>query len=286
MKRTSLFRLFVATTLIALVSGCASVSRYSETIKPSASVSGIKVSHLDFDKIDLILEVMVENRNPLAINLAAIQYALKIGENRLVEGNHQQSIAVAARSTTPVSVPMRLSFAELKRVAGDLWDRDFVDYQIDLALTLPLPLMGDYTIPLAKQGTMPVPKVPQVKLQQLQVEKVGLSGAELLAKIEVANPNGFDLTLANFDYTLSVNQQQWGEGNIATPSTIGQKSASIIAIPLKLDLRTIGSSAYRMILNRAAVEYQVNSSVTVDTPVELLRHITLPFNFSGTTSLK
>lgn len=63
----------------------------------------------------------------------------------------------AAGEVTKLEVPVKLPYdflISLMRDVGRDWD---IDYQLDVGLTIDLPVVGNFTIPLSTQGELKLP---------------------------------------------------------------------------------------------------------------------------------
>jgi LEA14-like dessication related protein len=128
--------------------------------------------------------------------------------------------------------------------------------------------------------------MPQIKVKGVKISKLSFTSAELLTQVEVNNPNAFNLAMSNLNYQLNINNQKWGEGNIAKTSNIPEKGKGVIDIPVKLDLVSVGQAAYKVLLNKSTIEYELTGNATVDTGLELLRNYKMPLDVKGKTSLQ
>ena len=283
--KTTMQKLFLLLAVFYL-SACAELTKHTGAIKPTAKVTGMRLANIDFDKVDLIFDLAVENKNPIALDIAGLDYDLKIENQSLVSGVTAQAIKIQANSTSPVQLPISLKFDDLKKLPGELRNKDNFAYQLDTIFNVNLPIIGNYALPVSKQGELPVPKIPDVKIKNVKINKLSFTSAELITQVEVTNPNAFDLALSNFNYQLNVNQQPWGQGNITQKSNIPKKGKGIINIPVKLDLLTAGKSAYTLLVNKSPLDYQLKGNVTLDTGLELLKNYKLPLDVKGKALLK
>lgn len=273
--------------LLALfLAGCAEITKYSETIKPTASLTGVRLANINFEQADLVFDLAVENKNPVPIDLAGLDYDLKIANQSLVSGVTAQAIKIKANGTSPVKLPITLKFADLKKLPGELWNKDKFSYQLDTKFNLNLPVIGNYAIPVSKQGELPVPKIPEIKVKDVKVKNLSFSTADLIAQVEISNPNAFDLAMSDFNYQLNINQQTWGKGSLNEKNHVPQKGKTVIDIPVKLDILSAGQSAYKMLLNKTPMQYQLTGNLTLDTGIELLRNYKMPLDVKGTAALQ
>jgi LEA14-like dessication related protein len=146
-------------------------------------------------------------------------------------------------------------------------------------------VIGNYAIPVAKQGELPVPRLPRVSLKDVTVGNLNLASADLVARVEIENPNAFDLVFTGFDYRLKINRRDWGQGSIKENVTVPEKGRSTIDIPVKLDMLSMGRTVYQVLAERQVLEYQLSGQATLDTGLELLRNFRMPLDVEGKASL-
>jgi len=281
----SINKLLLLFFTISLI-GCAELAKHADTIKPTAKLTGTRLANITFDQVDLVFDLAVENKNPIALDLAGLDYDLKIENQSLVSGVTAKAVNLKANATSPVQLPVTLKFDDLKKLPGELWKKDRLAYDLQTKFNINLPVIGNYAIPVSKQGELPVPKTPGIKIKDVKIKNLSFTNAELVAQVEVSNPNDFDLGLSNLNYQLNVNQQNWGQGKINKSSNIPKKGKGIVEIPVKLNLLDAGKSAYNALVNKEPVKYQFSGNTELDTEIELLRNYNMPFDIKGTTSFQ
>ena len=189
-------------------------------------------------------------------------------------------------ATSTVQLPVTVKFDDLRRLSGDLWNQDRFAYQLDTEFDVDLPLIGSYTIPVTRSGELPVPRLPQVKITGLKINHLSYSAAELVAQVEVHNPNVFELAFSDFDYRLYVNQREWGKGSIDQRIAIPQKGAGSLGIPVRLNIMEMGQTAYQLLSSSQSLQYNLQGSLVLDTGMALLNNYRMPLNIEGIASLK
>jgi len=278
---SSSIKSIVISFLLFTLAGCAELARHAETIRPTAEITGARLANIDFNQADIIFELAVDNKNPVAINLAGLDYDFKVENQSLISGVSNQAIQLKANSSSPVQLPVTLKFDDLKKLPGEIWKKDKVAYDLNTTVNVMLPVIGKYAVPISKKGELPVPRIPNIQLKDIKLNKLSFTAADVIAQVEIDNPNNFSLGIKNFDYQLNINQKNWGKGNITKAGTIPKKGKGIIEIPLKLDLMSMGTAMFSMLQSKAPLEYQLTGNATVDTGIELLRNYRLPLNISG-----
>jgi len=270
---------------IFFLAGCAELTRYTETIKPTAKLTDTRLANINFEQADLVFDLAVVNQNPVAINLAGLNYDLKIENQSLVSGVTAQGLEIKPASTSTVQLPVTLKFNDLRKLPGELWQQDRFAYQLDTKIVVDLPVIGNYAIPLSKSGELPVPKLPDIKIKSVKIKNLSFTAAEVVAQVEIDNPNAFDLGFSDFDYKLNINQQNWGQGSISQGGSIPQKGKGTIDIPVKLNMLSMGQTAYQALSKKQPLEYQLKGSISLDTGIELLRNYKMPLDIKGKASL-
>ncbi len=281
----SIYKLLLVLFTVTLI-GCAELAKHADTIKPTAKVTGTRLANITFEQVDLVFDLAVDNKNPITLDLAGLDYDLKIENQSLVSGVTAKAVKLKANSTSPVQLPVTLKFDDLKKLPGELWNKDKLAYDLQTTFNINLPVIGNYAIPVSKQGELPVPKTPDIKIKDVKVKNLSFTNAELVAQVEVSNPNDFDLGVSNLNYQLNVNQQNWGQGKINKSSNIPKRGKGIVEIPVKLNLLNAGKSAYNALVNKEPVKYQFTGKTELDTGIELLRDYNMPFDIKGTTSIR
>lgn len=276
----------VISFLLFTLYSCAELTRHAETIKPTAQITGARLANINFDQADIIFDLAVENKNPVAINLSGLDYDFKVENQSLISGVSNQAIELKANASSPVQLPVTLKFDDLKKLSGEIWKKDNVVYDLSTTVNVMLPVIGKYAVPVSKKGELPVPRIPDIQLKDIQLKNLNFTVAEIIAQVEVSNPNNFNLDIMKLNYQLNINQKKWGQGNITHAGTIPKKDKGVINIPLQLDLMSMGSEIFSLLRNKAALEYQLTGNATIDTGIELLRNYSMPLDVSGSTAVQ
>lgn len=268
------------------LAGCAELAKHAGAIRPTAKLVNMQLASIDFKQADLLFDFAVENRNPVPVYLSGMNYDLKIENQSLVSGVTAQSIEVKADATSHVQLPVSLKFDDLKKLPKAMRGEDSLVYQLETSFNFNFPVIGNFAIPVSKQGEIPVPRLPGIRIKDVKIKNLGLTAAELVALVEVNNPNAFTLALSSFDYRLKLNRQSWGQGSLNQAVSIPEKGSGVIELPLKLNLMSMGASAYNVLVNKRPLEYQLTGGMTVNTGLSMLNNYKMPLDIKGVTALQ
>lgn len=262
-------------------SGCATVQDVLQVLQPELDVKNVRITGLNFEAVDLAFDVEAKNLNPLPVKLTGFDYDLKINNASFLKGQQEDSVMIAAMDRTVFQIPVRLNYKDLYTTFKTLQAQDNTSYQIAGGVSFNLPALGLTRIPFSTEGEFPAIKVPTIKVQGLRVKKMNLSGADMELKLDIHNPNGFDLLLNNVNYELAVNGTTWAKGAGEQSAQISRKTESSVSIPISLDFAQIGSSAFRILSGNKKLNYHFRGNLDLGSSLPLLKHAKLPIDRSG-----
>ena len=119
---------------------------------------------------------------------------------------------------------------------------------------------------------------PVVRLQDVRVNGVGLTGGNLDVRLSVYNPNGYRLDATRMTYNVLVGDSvQFATGSMDTKFTVSGKDSNVVTIPVNFTYSGIGAAG-RQLLNTGGVNYRVAGDVIVGTVVG---NFTVPYSSTG-----
>ncbi|KAL7002451.1 hypothetical protein U1Q18_003606 [Sarracenia purpurea var. burkii] len=134
------------------------VSEKVENIKkPEASVADVELMDVSLDSITYKAKVSVENPYSVPIPISKITYTLKSAGRVVASGTLEEPGKLPANETTELEVPVKVPHSvmvDLVRDIGSDWD---IDYELDLGITIDLPIVGGFTIPISSKGKIKLP---------------------------------------------------------------------------------------------------------------------------------
>ncbi len=270
-------------TLLVL-SGCSVLEQQVEQRSPEARVEGVRVSGLNFEQVRLLVDVQVDNPNPVSVRIAGLDYEVRLHGERAFSGESREPSEVPARGSAMVSVPITLTYRELYEGIAGLRGRDRVDFDVDVGLDVGIPLLGNRRLSASTSDTLPLPKWPGVSLSNLRIERLGLDGASVVLDLGVYNPNSFGLTVDGLRYDFSVNGRDWARGELEQSAVVDPDGRATLSIPVDVDFAALGSGVYRMLLEGGALDYQLSGRLAGTAGEGFPGQFELELNDSGEVS--
>ena len=119
---------------------------------------------------------------------------------------------------------------------------------------------------------------PVVRLQDVRVNGVGLTGGNLDVRLSVYNPNGFRLDATRLTYNVLVGDSvRFATGTVDNRFTVNGNDSSVVTIPVNFTYAGIGAAG-RQLLNTGGVNYRVAGDVLVGT---MVGSFTVPYSATG-----
>jgi len=125
---------------------------------------------------------------------------------------------------------------------------------------------------------------PRVSINSVNVAAVNISGVNLIANLDVENPNGFSLPMPKVDWVLFVNDSSLTQGTLEENRTIGSRETVSLAVPVSVGtdqlIRTAGSLIGFFGSGSSELPYKIEMGLSF--PIPLLENIVYPLTYEGT----
>lgn len=225
-RRTALGLTLAA--LAGLGGGCAALGDFAPRVDRVVP----RITGLDLEGVDVVFDVQGSSAVPLNASSPPLTYRLDVAGKRLTSGRGAGASVEGRRIRA--ELPVRVGFAELAGLLGSLRGRDEAPYELTGSFEIPALIGGGspLEVPFSHAGTLPIPKPPKIRVQDVRTADVGLGGATLELDVELANPNGFALGLEQLGYDLTLGGTSLGGLRATTDGKVparGSRSLTLSA---------------------------------------------------------
>lgn len=284
---TSATILLCTAWLLLGLSACApiDIKEALEQQRPTVSVTDQRLTRLDFERASLAFGIQVDNPNPVALSLAGLDYDLKLDGHSFASGQQTKQMQLAAAGASRFELPLSLAFKEIYQGLANLKDKDEIPYELTTGLMIDVPLLGKLRYPVTVQGVLPLPRLPEISVKSLTMEKLSFSEATLNLNLEVDNPNAFGLALTNLNYDFVVNGKRWLNGSRPNLGTVKQNQKNLITLPISLNFMEMGSSLYGLLKGGTDLDYSLSGKLDARSNQKLIGNFAMPFDSSGRITL-
>lgn len=260
--------------------------KIEETIgfgKPTADVSGIHIPKINLEQADIVVDVLVKNPNPIPIPLIDINYLIESDGRKLVSGLIPDSGTIQAHGEETIKIPVCLIYDDIKSTYHDIQPGSIIPYKVKVDLIVDVPIFGRITIPLEKNGEIPIPYKPDIDVEKIKFERFSFEETVAVLHLKLENKNDFDLGLNSLDYEVWLSDQSIGGAELAKSTKIEKNGITYLELPVTFRPKDFGSALWDMIRGKGT-GYSMKGHIDADTPFGAMK---LPINKEGgTTRLK
>lgn len=127
--------------------------------KPSADVTDVSVKNVSRDGITLEADVDILNPYSHDLPIGEISYCLRSGEKIIASGTILDPGSIMSKEKTLFNIPIKVPYDFMFSIMKDLGKDGDLDYRWEVGLTMHIPIVGKFTLPLSKDGTLKMPSI-------------------------------------------------------------------------------------------------------------------------------
>ncbi|KAJ0837304.1 putative Late embryogenesis abundant protein [Helianthus annuus] len=125
--------------------------------KPEATVKNVDLKGVSTECITYKADVNVSNPYSTSIPICQISYIFKSADRVIAEGTIPDPGSLKAEADTMLDVGVKVPHSVLASLVKDIgadWD---IDYELNIILTVDLPVFGNFNIPVNSKGEVKLP---------------------------------------------------------------------------------------------------------------------------------
>ena len=289
MVRKKALLLFLSVFLFLICqTGMAAIKNPIQSVfnKPDVETEGFEITSLDFDSIEGILNLKINNLNSISIDYPQVTWSLKLGDILYKSETLPDNGKIAPNKVEEIKIPISIQFNELYEKHPSLQWVDVIPYTVDADFNFKLPIFGKSNNSVVATGELPMLKKPVVTLDSIQLTSMEPEQVVFAVTASLQNKNGFDIHVERVDYSLIINNTKWAVGN--TRRQILARPAQKSDIPLNIALRTSSmvSEAYALVLSEQDVRFDFQGTLFCKSSSPYLKSFELPFQLIGKKRIK
>lgn len=251
--------------------------------KPTADVSGIHIPCINLKKLEIVVDVLITNPNPVPIPLVDIDYLVESNGRKLVSGLIPDAGTIHAHGSETIKIPITIIYDDIKDTYDDIKPGSIIPYRIKVGLIADVPVFGKLTLPLEKEGEIPVPYKPDVDLDKVEFDSFSFEETSATLHMKLENKNDFDLGLNALEYEVWLSGVSIVNAKLSKSAKVEKNGISYIQLPVSFRPKDFGSALWDMIRGKGA-GYAMKGNLDMDSPFGPMQ---LPFNKEGgSTRLK
>lgn len=185
--------------------------------------------------LKLIFKLAVANQEDGPRFLVRYRYKVDVERKEFFSNavTLDQPIAIQPGAETYIGLPVKITYAYLFAVIGDLATGGVCQVSGDLYFTDGK--SGEDKVSFEATGDFPVFKEPQIILQPVKVNDLTVGGSDVVFAVEIRNPNPYDLLIGDLAYELKFAGVTVSSGSFPGDKSIPRKDVKIFTLPMLLD---------------------------------------------------
>ncbi|CAN6165808.1 unnamed protein product [Urochloa humidicola] len=211
--------------------------------KPTADVTGIHIPHVSLEKIELIVDVLIANPNPVPIPLVDIEYSIESEERKLVSGTIPDAGTIHAHGSETVKIPFLIIYEDIRSTYAEIKPGSIIPYKVKVVLHIDIPVIGRISIPLEKDGEIPVPYKPDVNIDKIKFEQFSFEESTATLHLNLDNKNDFDLGLNAMDYEVWLADVSVASAELKESTNIKKQEITTMNLPISFRPKDFGSAS-------------------------------------------
>jgi LEA14-like dessication related protein len=259
-----------------LLSTCESLS--SALREPVLSLNSVDVAGIDFNGVDLVARVNVENPNGFSIPLPRIDWEFFLNDNSFVSGNIKEDTVIKARKSTVVDVPLSLSYTNVFAAVQSVRNLTEAPYRIVLQAAFPIPLIQEKVFTFEHSGNLPLLQTPKISAPSFEIAKADFEGIGVLCKFNVDNPNVFPIPFPKVDWDYSVNKTSFIKSSLAETKVLPAKASTPVDIRVDISYLQLFAAIQSL---AAGSEVPSLMNINADFPIPALENTAAALDIPG-----
>lgn len=239
---------FLLVVAMGLLAGCSNLSMNDVYQNPSFSYQSTSFKGLTFDNVAGSSEISIYNPNPYSIPVSALNAELWLDGKEWLALDGGAVSGLSANKAITVNLDWNLIFSELLSQARSSYDNGQAEFTLVMKPELEVPLLGAKTMDWQSSFSVPVPKLPTVRMKDWAVTGISLTAISMALTFDVENPNVFSVVTEDLNVGLARNGSSLAKLSLADQK-LAAGSSSEQKVELELSLMQAGLSIFNSLKN-------------------------------------
>ena len=257
LKKLNRYKYYISFLVILSLSfpGCASIAKKMFK-KPTVAYEGFQLKHIDFAGTSLVFFLSVDNPNRVGLKIAKMQHALYLDGEKFLETEMDDAIYIKPNKRTVLEIPIQFTFSGFKKGLTYLLKTRLLPYELKSLITLDTPI-GDIPVKIEKRGELELPPPPKIAVKKVKLRKMSFTDIDIVFYVVVKNNDEVNLKIANFSYSLDLNNSPISKGVVTTITKDNISKELHLEIPISLKILNLKRSIIKTIKS-GKIDYELN----------------------------
>ena len=217
---------------------------------PGFALRGASVGVVEASGTTLAFDAELSNPTPAPVCSAKCRSRSRSRGSACSRGPCPAASTCRRAGAAKVPFPGRFRYADLPGVAAKVALGRRVPYRL-VATAEVRTAAGTILVPVAYDGDLSMPKLPELGLAGLRILSMNPFDAGVEVSVALENVNAFPLPAGLLRYRITIAEGELSSAEVALPA-VGPGGKAVIAIPLKLSLKRVGKGVVTALKGDAA----------------------------------
>ncbi len=251
-------RHFVWISLLAvlLLSGILLYINIKKAVRlQNITLDATRVAH---DTLEMEVHMIVNNPFFFDFSLHDIQYAISLGNKQLL--SDAVDIDKKIDDSTSLTLPVVMDYKKVVEELEKLQAQDSTLMRFDFTVGYTLPLLGTQSTSVQGTKEIPVPPLPAVSLDKVDVKKFGFKNIALDVTLLIENPSSISVTMDNLLFDVQLNETKLAKGIKWKAVPVPARETTRFTLPVEVKTGAIAKEFFDQITQGDKIKIYIDGS--------------------------
>ncbi|MEW6468881.1 MAG: LEA type 2 family protein [Bacteroidota bacterium] len=265
--------LIILLLITALLAGYLILTRKKDPdrtfIIPRLVRAEVEITHLSREKTVMTAHLLLNNPMPVALKADSLSYSLYIGRKQVAKSSRPEPVSLQGKGSNWVNFPVTLYNDDLVQVLkqAEAQGLDSIDYGISGTVYTGI---RDFTLEATRR--LPLIYIPEIRLEEIEVDSLNLSGTGLRCMVKIVNKNAFNLEAKDITFRISFGDQRWFSGQVPGLVSIPDSSTRELDLPLFISFKDMAQTLPDLLRKGADIKYQMHMEFRLNAEMRFIRN--------------
>jgi len=257
-------KMIMVTALLIFVS----ISMLSMSLKEELEISleEKQVQELSGSGLKLVFYVNFVNSSTEDYYLARYSYRFFTGykEYLRMDVPLDQGLRVPAMADTMIALPVKITYDLLFHTAPEIEQNEMVQCTIKGEFEFLSQRRRRKTLPFDFNGEFPIFRLPEVKIEAININDLSIAGADFDLQVNFINYNDFELLVNRIHYSVRIDGHMMSTGNIPGDKSIAKHGEKNFSLNALVNFYEVGKDIYGF-FQKNFVDCRFSGEIELDT---------------------
>jgi LEA14-like dessication related protein len=278
----SILVILIALTVCVFIFRARIITHYRPEIKQVGTIH-INIKN-DTSYINSKLEI--KSKTFFKVNVDTIKYKIDLFDKTYLQSTTFLGIQLPAYGKDTIDFHLKIPHRSLIRgIKAERKKGDSAGYAVNVSLQISTPVW-DGEIPFNKSAKLKIPTPPELELVEIKYAKVRLKLILADVKIKIINHSNVVLSVKDMSYSMRISKQGDVKGKYKKTIHIKPKGATIINLPLEINIHHMGKIAWDVLRDRDSYDYNLSMDAIIESTSPMKESFKVELTTSGKMELR